>query len=94
MHCDRFDGRFEEVAATGFDTLLYLFLLAAFPDLAEGTTTLAREYNLLAVAMMNSGRRYPEGPGLLKSVGSRRRSPAPTPPTPPSAISWSRSTTA
>ena len=82
VHCDRFDGRFEEVAATGFDTLLYLFLLAAFPDLAEGTTTLAREYNLLAVAMMNSGRRYPEGPGLLKSAGVTQALPGTNAPYP------------
>lgn len=75
IHCDRFDGRFEEVAATGFDTLLYLYLLAAVPELGQGTTTLGREYNLLAVAMLNSGRRYPEGPGLLKSPGVTRALP-------------------
>ncbi|MCK9517417.1 MAG: hypothetical protein M0R74_00095 [Dehalococcoidia bacterium] len=69
VHCDREDGKFEEVAATAFDTFLWIQLLSVDPSLAEGRTQLARELNIDAVAMFNSGRRFPEALGLLPSVG-------------------------
>jgi hypothetical protein len=69
IHCDDEDGIFEEVAATAFDGFLYLQLVSLFPDLAEANTRVARELNIDAVAMVNSGRRYPESIGILQSAG-------------------------
>lgn len=69
IHCDNQDGLVEEVAATAFDGFLYLQLVAADPELALARTRLARELNIDAVAMINSGRRYPESVGVLPSPG-------------------------
>jgi hypothetical protein len=72
IHCDGSDGLAEEVAATAFDTFLYLHLLAAEPELARTGTKIGRELNVDAIAMINSGRRLPESVGLLPSVGVTR----------------------
>ena len=69
IHCDKDDGLVEEVAATAFDGFLYLQLVAADPELASIRTRVARELNIDAVAMINSGQRYPESFGVLKSPG-------------------------
>lgn len=78
IHCDRRGGRFEEVAATALDSFLYLELLAAFPELAEAGTPLARELNVDAIAMINSGRALPESVGVLRSPGVTRVLPGTT----------------
>ncbi|MGE3075406.1 MAG: hypothetical protein AB7N24_16745 [Dehalococcoidia bacterium] len=69
IHCDDQAGNIEEIAATAFDSFLYLQLVAIEPDLAQGRTKVARELNIDAVAMINSGQRYPESVGVLPSVG-------------------------
>lgn len=69
IHCDKDDGLVEEVAATAFDGFLYLQLVAADPELANSRARVARELNIDAVAMINSGQRYPESFGVLKSPG-------------------------
>lgn len=69
IHCDDQDGIYEEIAATAFDGYLYLQLVSVFPDLAAANTKVARELNIDAVAMVNSGQRYPESIGILQSVG-------------------------
>ncbi len=69
VHCDRFDSKVEEVAATAFDTLLYLQLLAADPSLARERTRLARELRIDALAFINSGGVWPESIGVLRSPG-------------------------
>ena len=69
IHCDDEDGIFEEVAATAFDGFLYLQLVSIFPELAQLNTRVARELNIDAVAMINSGQRYPESAGILQSAG-------------------------
>jgi hypothetical protein len=75
VHCDQEDGKFEEIAATAFDTFLWVQLVATDPSLAEGGTTLVHELNIDAVAMFNSGRRLPESLGLLPSVGVQQALP-------------------
>ncbi|MBI2766950.1 MAG: hypothetical protein HYX53_13700 [Chloroflexi bacterium] len=72
IHCDQVDGRYEEIAATAFDTFLYLNLVAAFPELVDINTKLARDLNVDAVAMVNSGRVFPEFIGILPSPGVRQ----------------------
>lgn len=72
VHCDGLDGRAEELAATAFDGLLYLNLLAADPELATSRTRVARELNIDAVALINSGGRLPESIGVLPSPGVNR----------------------
>ena len=69
IHCDQEDPVEEEIAATAFDTLLYLQLLSVDPSLAMNGTPLTRLFNLDAIAMINSGRRYPESIGILPSDG-------------------------
>ncbi len=69
VHCDTEDGIAEEIAATAFDGFLYLQLLAVDPELAAARTRVARELNIDAVAMINSGQRYPESIGILPSPG-------------------------
>ena len=69
IHCDQKDGIFEEVAATAFDGFLYLQLVAADAQLAAANTRVARELNIDAVALINSGQRYPESIGILQSPG-------------------------
>lgn len=75
IHCDQEDGRWEEIAATAFDTFLFMQLVAADPAVVEGGSALARELNVDAVAMFNSGRRYPESAGILPSEGVARALP-------------------
>lgn len=72
IHCDDEAGVIEEVAATSFDSFLYLQLVAIEPDLAAGNTRVAHELNVDAVAMINSGQRYPESVGVLQSAGVTR----------------------
>jgi hypothetical protein len=69
IHCDQVDPIEEEIAATAFDTFLYLQLLTVDPSIATSGTPLARLFNLDAIAMVNSGRRYPESIGILPSDG-------------------------
>lgn len=69
IHCDQTSGRYEEVAATALDTFLYIQLVTSFPDLVKDATRVSRDQNLDAVAMINSGRRYPELIGVLQSDG-------------------------
>lgn len=75
VHCDREDGIYEEVAATAFDGFLYLQLIAVDPELADVRTKVARELNIDAVAMLNSGARYPESIGILQSIGVEQALP-------------------
>ncbi|MFN0148666.1 MAG: hypothetical protein ACKVT1_19360 [Dehalococcoidia bacterium] len=75
IHCDEAASLTEEVVATSFDTLLYLSFLATNPALARDGTRLAREYNIDAIALLNSGRALPESAGLLPSVGVRQALP-------------------
>jgi hypothetical protein len=67
IHCDTFDGRWEEVAATAFDSFLYLHLVAAIPELARAGTPMARTLNTDLLALLNSGRWVPESVGVLPS---------------------------
>ena len=69
IHCDNDDGLIEEVSATSFDGLLYIQLMSALPELADGRTKLARELNVDAIGLINSGQRLPESIGVLKSPG-------------------------
>jgi hypothetical protein len=69
IHCDQFDGQDEEIAATALDTYFYILLIAAEPGLARAGTTLSRNFNVDALAMMNSGRLLPESIGVLPSPG-------------------------
>ena len=78
IHCDNEDGLSEEVAATAFDAFLYLQLVAADPGLATAGTTLSRELNVDAIALLNSGRRLPESVGVLPSAGVPRVLPETT----------------
>jgi hypothetical protein len=78
VHCDREAGIFEEVAATAFDSLLYMLLVAAVPDLAEGGSPLRRDLNADAIALINSGRAVPESIGVLPSVGVQQVFPGST----------------
>jgi hypothetical protein len=75
IHCDRRSGRFEEIAATAFDTYLYIQLLSQMPELATAATPLAVELNVDAIAMINSGLRLPESIGILRSPGVTRAVP-------------------
>lgn len=67
IHCDRDDGKFEEIAATALDTFLYMQLVAVDPTLVDSNTPLARDLNIDVVAFINSGRAVPESVGVLKS---------------------------
>lgn len=69
IHCDQVDGQDEEIAATAFDSFFYILLIAAEPELARAGTTLSRNFNLDALALMNSGRLLPESVGTLPSNG-------------------------
>lgn len=69
IHCDRLDGLNEEVAAVGFETYLYMQLISVDPSIVHTGTVAAREMNVDALALINSGRRYPESVGLLPSPG-------------------------
>lgn len=75
IHCDQQGSTLEEIVAASFDTFLYLNLLAAFPELADVTTPLGHDLNFDALAMFNSGRKYPELIGVLPSVGVKNALP-------------------
>ncbi len=75
IHCDDRDGRYEEVAATAFDTFFYLHLIATDPSLVNSRGRLARDMVVDALAMINSGRRYPESVGVLRSTGAKQALP-------------------
>ncbi len=78
IHCDRDDSPAEEIAATAFDTFLYIQLVAAIPEVATAGTPLARDLNVDAIAMINSGRMVPESTGILRSPGVTRALPGTT----------------
>ena len=78
IHCDRDDGRFEEIAATALDSFLYMQLVAVDPTLVESNTPLARDLNVDVVAMINSGRAIPESVGVLKSPSVSQAVPGST----------------
>lgn len=78
IHCDQVGGRFEEVAATAIDSMFYIYMLFVEPELATRKSPLAREYNVDAIALINSGRAVPESIGILKSPGVTRALPATT----------------
>lgn len=67
VHCDEFDGRWEEVAAAAFDAFLYLHLVAVLPELALEGTPMARALNVDLLAFLNSGLWLPESVGVLPS---------------------------
>lgn len=69
IHCDREGAADEEVAATAFDTYYYLLVVASEPWVAREGTLLTRNYNVDALAMINSGRMVPESVGVLPSPG-------------------------
>lgn len=69
IHCDQVDGQDEEIAATALDAFFYILLIAAEPELARAGTTLSRNFNVDALALMNSGRLLPESVGVLPSGG-------------------------
>ncbi len=69
IHCDRSNSLAEEIAATAFDTYLYMVLVALDPSLADQNTPLARNLKIDALALTNSGRLVPESVGVLQSVG-------------------------
>ncbi len=69
IHCDQISEVDEEIAATAFDTYFYIFLLAVEPWLAYEGTTLSHNFNVDALAMLNSGRMVPESVGVLPSPG-------------------------
>jgi hypothetical protein len=69
IHCDPDSSLREEVAATAFDSLLYLLLVATYPESSAGGTALSRDLNVDALALINSGRRLPESIGILPSYG-------------------------
>jgi len=68
-HCDTDGSINEEIVATAFDTLLYIQLLTVFPELARHGSPLSKDFNVDAIAMINSGRSLPESLGVLKSPG-------------------------
>jgi hypothetical protein len=75
IHCDKSNSIEEEIASAAFDTYLYMVLIALDPSLAKANTALARNLNIDALAMANSGRLVPESVGVLQSVGVERAVP-------------------
>jgi hypothetical protein len=75
IHCDTQDGVYEEVAATAFETMLYLQLAVVFPDIVHDHTDLTVEENVSAVSMVNSGAAHPESIGILPSPGVKQAFP-------------------
>jgi hypothetical protein len=69
IHCDQVAEADEEVVATAFDTFFYILLIAAEPWLTQEGTVLARNFNVDAMALINSGRMVPESVGILPSPG-------------------------
>ena len=71
IHCDRFDSLEEETVASAIDVYLYIHLLLSRPELAADDSPLARNFNIEALAMLNSGRAVPESLGILASPHGR-----------------------
>ena len=71
IHCDRLDSLEEEVVASAVDVYLYIHLLLSQPELARDTSPLARNFNIEALAMLNSGRAVPGSLGILESPHGR-----------------------
>ena len=71
IHCDRLDSLDEEIVASALDVYLYIHLLLSQPELAQDTSPLARNFNIEALAMLNSGRQTPESVGILASPHGR-----------------------
>jgi hypothetical protein len=72
IHCDPDGSLVEEIVATALDTVMYMSLLFVTPEMARDGTSLTRDFNVDAVAMINSGRALPESIGLLPSPGVRQ----------------------
>ena len=75
IHCDRLDSLDEEVVASAIDVFLYIHLLISQPELARDGSPLARNFNIEALAMLNSGRAAPESLGVLASPHEREALP-------------------
>ncbi len=71
VHCDQFDSLEEEIVASAIDVFLYIHLLISRPELAYDSSPLARNFNIEALAMLNSGRARPESLGILASPHER-----------------------
>ena len=71
IHCDQQDSLTEEIVASAIDVFLYIHLLISQPELARDTSPLARNFNIEALAMLNSGRAIPESLGILPSPHGR-----------------------
>ena len=75
IHCDRLDSLEEEIVASAVDIYLYIHLLISQPELARDDSPLARNFNIEALAMLNSGRAVPESLGVLASPHGREALP-------------------
>ncbi len=75
IHCDRVDSLEEEIVASAIDVYLYIHLLISQPELAVDDSPLARNLNIEALAMLNSGRATPESLGILASPHGREALP-------------------
>ncbi|MCY3603820.1 MAG: hypothetical protein OXH12_12165 [Chloroflexi bacterium] len=71
VHCDQQDSLTEEIVASAIDVFLYIHLLISQPELARDASPLARNFNIEALAMLNSGRAIPESLGILPSPHGR-----------------------
>ncbi len=71
VHCDRLDTLEEEIVASAIDVYLYIHLLISQPELVRDPSPLARNFNIEALAMLNSGRAVPESLGILPSPHGR-----------------------
>ena len=71
VHCDRLDTMEEEIVASAMDVYLYIHLLISQPELVRDSSPLARNFNIEALAMLNSGRAVPESLGILPSPHGR-----------------------
>lgn len=75
IHCDQLDSLEEEIVASAIDVFLYVHLLISQPELAHDGSPLARNFNIEALAMLNSGRATPESLGILASPHGREALP-------------------
>lgn len=75
IHCDRVDSLTEEIVASAIDVYLYVHLLISQPELARDDSPLARNFNIEALAMLNSGQAVPESLGILASPHGREALP-------------------
>ena len=71
IHCDQLDSLEEEIVASAIDIYLYIHLLLSQPELARDSSPLARNFNIEALGMLNSGRQTPESTGILASPHGR-----------------------